>query len=110
MSTMRAMATMKRRVVLDGVEVFEDVLHPIRAHLRYSLLDRGDDVDLKPGEGVYFRAGDLVKVQEEIMRVEAVNPSGYMPDRLEVHRGFGGTEITSHRANRIVEIVGVDLR
>lgn len=88
-------ATAKFRLVQAmsrDVEVIEDKMRPFQSILATALADgTGTAVVVTAGEGVLFREDDIIKIEDESMRVTAV-----ATDTLTVVRGYGETTGVAH--------------
>jgi len=75
-------------------EWITDTNNPIGGTLNEALDDGGSaetGVDVQTGEGQYFKAGDILRVDSELMQVVSV--SG---DTITVVRGFAGSTVATH--------------
>lgn len=82
----------------------EDELRPLTSLLTADPLAGGVTINVTAGTGTYFRADDVVKIEDELLLVTAV-----AADALTVTRGFGGSVAAAHAIGSIIEIVGVAL-
>jgi hypothetical protein len=86
-------------------EWLEGALRPLDTAVADSgdLANTTDPVtfNVTAGHGMYIRAGDILKVESELMRVTAVST-----DDITVARGFGGSTTASHAATPDVAIIG----
>lgn len=74
------------------IEVIEDKMRAMESTLNGALADGvGTTVNVAAGDGVLFRAGNIIKVDSELMRVTAV-----ATDALTVVRGVHGTTGAAH--------------
>ena len=64
--------------------------------------DPADDVVITTGTGVYFRIGDIWRVEAELVKV-AATPAA---DTLNVTRGYGGSSAASHANGITMEYIG----
>jgi len=71
----------------------EDTLSPQTTTINDSggISDSDTAVIVATGTGVYFKEGDIIKVQDELMYVSSVST-----DTLTIVRGYGGTSNVSH--------------
>jgi len=87
----------------------EDTLRPLTSLITDNpLLVGGTTINVTAGTGVNFRAGDVVKIEDELIRITAdpvvdalttiASPNG---------RGFGGSTAAQHALNSVIEIVSV---
>jgi len=59
------------------------------------------DVVVTTGDGVKFRAGDIIKVQDELLKV-----TSFSTDTMTATRAYGGSTAASHVNGSIISIVG----
>ena len=71
------------------IEVIEDAMRSFTTTLDADSLTADTTLDVQAGDGILFRSGDIIKVDDELMLVTAVST-----DELTVTRGWGGT--TAH--------------
>jgi len=64
--------------------------------------DPADDVVITTGQGVFFRVGDIWRVEAELVKV-AATPAA---DTLNVTRGYGGSSAASHANGIAMEYIG----
>lgn len=60
----------------------------------------GTTLNVTTGDGVKFRAQDILKIEDELVRVTAV-----ATDALTITRGWGGTTDAQHNQNTVVTLV-----
>ena len=97
--------SLKTPCVATKHEWLEDALRPLDS----AAADSGDvnnttdplTFNVTAGHGVYFRAGDIIKVESELMRVTAV-----ATDDITVARGYGGSTNAAHAGTPAVRIIG----
>jgi hypothetical protein len=86
-------------------EWLEDSLRPLDFAVANdtSLNNTTDPVtfNVASGQGVRIAAGDILRVESELLRVTSVSS-----DAITVARGFGGSTAAAHAANTPGEIVG----
>lgn len=58
-------------------------------------------LNVTAGHGVYFRAGDIVRVENELMRVTTVST-----DDITFARGYGGSTNAAHAGVQPIQIIG----
>jgi hypothetical protein len=58
-------------------------------------------LNVTAGHGVYFRAGDIVRVESELMRVTTVST-----DDITFARGYGGSTNAAHAGVQTIQIIG----
>lgn len=73
------------------VEWFEDTMSPRSTTLAEALDNSETGVDVATGHGSYFKEGDVVKCESELMYVSSIST-----DTLTVVRGFGGSTAATH--------------
>jgi hypothetical protein len=69
----------------------EDAMSPRTGTLNEALDDSELGVDVQTGEGAYLKAGDILKVESELMYVASV-----ATDTATVVRAFGGSTAATH--------------
>lgn len=97
--------SLKDPCVATKHEWLEDELRPLDS----ANADSGDlnnttdplTFNVTAGHGVYFRAGDIILVESEQMRVTTV-----ATDDLTVARGFGGSTNAAHATTKPIAIIG----
>lgn len=90
-------------------EWMEDSLRPLTSTITDNPLTAiATTINVATGTGVYFRAQDIVKIDDELIRITA-DPSGDALTTVSAPngRGWGGSTATSHNQNSIIEIVSV---
>lgn len=83
--------------------IYEDVLHPLDTTLVDPVAAHEDEVFVPAEATAYFRSGDLVKIDDELLRVADLAPGGL----LTVERGWGASVASDHAAGAQVRIIGV---
>lgn len=84
-------------------EWLNDTLSPRASVLAESGFDDSEtDLTVTTGHGVYFKEGDILKVENELMYVSSV-----ATDVLTVVRGFGSTTPAAHAQNVTVTLATV---
>lgn len=73
------------------VEWLEDTMAPRSGTVNEALDNSETGVDVATGQGDYLKAGDVIKVEDELMYVSSVST-----DTATVIRGFAGTTAASH--------------
>ena len=56
--------------------------------------DTVTSITITTGEGANFRIGDFIRIEDEVVKVTAIDSSG--PDVLQVERGAAGTTAAAH--------------
>lgn len=85
-------------------EWLEDTLRPLDSALADTSMNNTTDpvaINVTTGHGVYFAAGDILKVESELVRVTSV-----ATDAVTVARGFGGSTNAAHGSGVAIAIVG----
>lgn len=85
-------------------EWLEDELRPLDSAVADGSINNTTDpvaMNVTAGHGVYFRAGDILLLESELVRVTAV-----ATDAVTVARGFGGSTNAAHAAATAIKIVG----
>lgn len=86
----------------------EDSLRPLADQLNGAIAD-GAALTFVVDNGAYFRAGDVIKIENEYIRITAVNTGTNTCTTVASPngRGWGGTTAAGHADNTILEIIGV---
>jgi hypothetical protein len=94
----------------DGLEAtapkhewLEDILRPLDTTVADSTLNNTTDpvtFNVAAGTGVYIVAGDILKVEAELLRVTVV-----ATDAITVARGFGGSTNAAHASGSAVRLL-----
>lgn len=87
-------------------EWLEDSLRPLDSLIATQgdfsgTTDPATGVVVTAGHGVYFRVGDIVLVESELLRVTVVST-----DTLTLARAYGGSTAASHAVGKAIQIVG----
>lgn len=85
-------------------EWLEDELRPLDTTIPDASLNNTTDpvtFNVAAGTGVYLAAGDILKVDSELLRV-----TGVATDAITVARGFGGSTNAAHASGSAVRVVG----
>lgn len=86
----------------------EDTLRPLTSTITDNpLLVGAVAINVAAGTGVYFRAGDIVKIDDELIRITAVNVDALTTVAAPNGRGWGGSTAAQHSQNAVIEIVSV---
>lgn len=86
----------------------EDTLRPLVSTITDNpLASGGTTINVAAGTGVYFRAGDIVKIEDELIRITAVATDALTTVASPNGRGWGGSTAASHVQNSVIEIVSV---
>lgn len=84
-------------------EWLEDELRPLDSAVADTSINNTTDpvaMNVTAGHGVYFRAGDILKIDSELLRVTSVST-----DAVTVARGFGGSTNAAHASGSAVRIL-----
>ena len=87
----------------------EDTLRPLTSTiLDNPLTNVATTINVNTGDGVIFRKGDIVKIENELIRLSA-DPSTDALTTVASHngRGWGSTTAAQHAQNLAIEIVSV---
>ncbi len=88
----------------------EDALRPLTSTITDNpLASNGTTINVATGTGVIFRKGDIVKIEDELIRLSA-DPSTDALTTIATAgqgRGWGGSTAASHAQNAAIEIVSV---
>lgn len=85
-------------------EWLEDALRPLDSTIADTSMNNTTDpvaVNVAAGTGVYFRTGDIVLVDSELVRV-----TGVSTDAVTVARGFGGSTAAAHASGAAFKVIG----
>lgn len=82
------------------VEWITDSEMPRSTIIAEALDDSEEDITLDTGNGGYFKAGDIILIDDEMMYVTSVST-----DTLNVTRGYGDTTAAAHDDDSAVKIV-----
>lgn len=96
--------SLKDPCVATKHEWLEDELRPLDSTVVSGELNNTTDpvtFTVGTGHGVYFRAGDILLVESEQLRV-----TGVSSDDITAVRGFGGSTNAAHAGTPIVSIIG----
>lgn len=86
----------------------EDTLRPLTSTITDNpLASGGTTINVAAGTGVYFRAGDIVKIDDELIRITAVATDALTTVASPNGRGWGGSTAAAHSQNAVIEIVSV---
>jgi hypothetical protein len=89
----------------------EDVLRPLTSTITDNpLASDGSTINVAAGTGVLFRKGDIVKIDNELIRFH-LDPSTDAITILAAPNGraWGGSTAASHTQNSVIEIVSVTI-
>jgi hypothetical protein len=87
----------------------EDTLRPLTSTITDNpLLIGATTINVAAGTGVNFRAQDIVKIDDELIRITA-DPAADALTTIAASngRGWGGSTAAAHNLNSVVEIVSV---
>lgn len=88
----------------------EDSLRPLTSTITNNpLAAGGTSITVATGTGTYFRANDLVKIEDELIRITAVSADTLTTVAASNGRGFGGSTDAAHVQNSVIEIYSVAL-
>jgi uncharacterized protein DUF5309 len=96
--------SLKSPCVATKHEWLEDELRPLDSAVADSSINNTTDpvaMNVTAGHGVYFRAGDILKLESELVRVTSV-----ATDAVTVSRGHGGSTNAAHVSGTAVRIIG----
>lgn len=87
----------------------EDTLRPLSSTITDNPLGAGaTTINVAAGTGVNFRSQDIVKIDEELIRITADPAADALTTVASPNgRGWGGSTAAAHNQNSIIEIVGV---
>lgn len=87
----------------------EDSLRPLTSTITDNPLGAGaTTINVAAGTGVNFRTNDIVKIDDELIRITA-DPAADALTTIAASngRGWGGSTAAAHNQNSVIEIVGV---
>jgi Family of unknown function (DUF5309) len=88
----------------------EDTLRPLTSTITDNpLASGGTTINVATGTGTYFRANDIVKIDDELIRITAVTGDALTTVAASNGRGWGGSTAAAHTQNSVIEIVSVAL-
>ncbi len=96
--------SLKSPCVATKHEWLEDELRPLDSAVADASINNTTDpvaMNVTAGHGVYFRAGDILKLESELVRVTSV-----ATDAVTVSRGHGGSTNAAHASGTAVRIIG----
>lgn len=86
----------------------EDTLRPLSSTITDNpLTNVATTINVAAGTGVYFRTNDIVKIEDELIRITAVNTDALTTVASPNGRGWGGSTAAQHAQNTVIEIVSV---
>jgi hypothetical protein len=87
----------------------EDTLRPLTSTITDNpLSDSATTINVAAGTGVIFRKGDIVKIEDELIRLSADPSTDALTTVASPNgRGWGGSTAASHVQNSVIEIVSV---
>ena len=86
----------------------EDTLRPLTSTITNNpLASGGTTISVATGAGANFRAGDIVKIESELIRITSVAADDLTTVASPNGRGFGGSTAAAHNQNSVIEIVSV---
>jgi hypothetical protein len=87
----------------------EDSLRPLTSTITDNPLSSGaTTINVASGTGVYFRSGDIVKIEDELIRMSADPSTDALATVASPNgRGWGGSTAAAHNQNTAIEIVSV---
>ncbi|HEY6057307.1 MAG TPA: DUF5309 family protein, partial [Candidatus Limnocylindrales bacterium] len=87
----------------------EDTLRPLTSTITDNpLTNVATTINVAAGTGVYYRAGDVVKIEDELIRLSADPSTDALTTIASPNgRGFGGSTAAQHAQNSVIEIVSV---
>ncbi len=107
-------APLLRRLGVDGqgkfnlasvgpkVEWYEDSMSPRSTTLASAYTATGTTIAVATGTGAYFKAGDILKIDSELMYVSSVST-----DTITVSTAFGGTTNANHDSGATVTLATI---
>lgn len=107
-------APLLRRLGVDGqgrfnlasvgpkVEWFEDTMSPRATTLASNYTAGGSTISVASGTGSYFKTGDILKIDNELMYVVSV-----ATDTITVTTAFGGTTNANHSSGTAVNLATI---
>ena len=88
----------------------EDTLRPLSSTITDNPLNAGaTTINVASGTGVNFRAGDIVKIDDELIRITVVSTDALTTVASHNGRGWGATTDAQHAQNAVIEIVSVTI-
>lgn len=88
----------------------EDTLRPLSSTITDNPLAQGaTTINVASGTGVNFRAGDIVKIDDELIRITVVSTDALTTVAAHNGRGWGTTTDAQHAQNAVIEIVSVTI-
>lgn len=86
----------------------EDTLRPLTSTITDNPLTSGaTTINVASTNGSHFRAGDIVKINDELIRVVSVAADAITTVASPNGRGWGGSTAASQALNSVIEIVSV---
>jgi hypothetical protein len=87
----------------------EDELRPLTSQLDdgTGINDTDTSIVVDTGTGTYFREGDIVLMESELIRITAVAGDTLTTVAAPNGRGWGGSVAASHADNTVIQIVSV---
>lgn len=87
----------------------EDTLRPLTSTITDNPLGAGaTTINVAAGTGVNFRTNDIVKIEDELIRITADPAADALTTVASPNgRGWGGSTAAAHVQNTVIEIVGV---
>jgi len=86
----------------------EDTLRPQSSTITDNPLSNvATTINVAAGTGVYFRTGDIVKIDDELIRITGVSTDALSTVAASDGRGWGGSTAASHTQNSVITIVSV---
>ncbi len=87
----------------------EDTLRPLTSTITDNpLSDSATTINVAGGTGVLFRKGDIVKIENELIRLSADPSTDALTTVASANgRGWGGSTAAQHAQNSTIEIVSV---
>jgi hypothetical protein len=87
----------------------EDTLRPLTSTITDNPLGAGaTTINVAAGTGVNFRSSDIVKIDDELIRITADPAADALTTVASPNgRGWGGSTAAAHTVNSVIEIVGV---
>jgi hypothetical protein len=88
----------------------EDTLRPLSSTITDNpLAQAATTINVASGTGVNFRAGDIVKIEDELIRITVVATDALTTIASHNGRGWGATSDVQHAQNSVIEIVSVTI-
>jgi hypothetical protein len=89
----------------------EDTLRPLTSTITDNpLTNNATTINVAAGTGVIYRAGDVVKIEDELIRLSADPSTDALTTIASPNgRGFGGSTAAQHAQNAVIEIVSVTI-